>query len=248
MPAPRLLVTGFRPGRAGAGRVMINLMNGFAGAAVELHVLVPPGEFPELQRLTGLARVHVQPMDTDPDGTGRLGTLLADLSPEVVMSNRYDANALVVCAREGLSPSPRILWRVGIDIPEKLRSQNPFSRWRRRQQLKRTYLGADVFVLSSRSEGSPNALLDLLAVGTPAVSTDCPSATREILIDGNLGALVPVGDPRALSRAMLDALSSPADPESLKKRATDFLDTRAAARYPDLLFGDCEEGPANDGE
>ena len=43
------------------------------------------------------------------------------------------------------------------------------------------------------------------------VSTDCPRGTREILQDGRLGALVPVGDTPALARAMVDALDAPAN-------------------------------------
>jgi glycosyltransferase involved in cell wall biosynthesis len=72
--------------------------------------------------------------------------------------------------------------------------------------------GSALFVLSSAWEGLPTVLIEALAAGTRVVSTDCPSGPREILQEGRLGALVPVGDPAALTRAMLDALDRPAGP------------------------------------
>jgi len=66
---------------------------------------------------------------------------------------------------------------------------------------------AAVFVLSSRWEGLPTVLVEALALGTPVVSTDCPSGPAEILDGGRLGRLVAVGDASALAEAILDALS-----------------------------------------
>ncbi|MBU0480054.1 MAG: glycosyltransferase [Proteobacteria bacterium] len=73
------------------------------------------------------------------------------------------------------------------------------------------YKNADVFVMSSRWEGQPLALIEALAMGTRVVSTDCRTGPREILQGGRLGVLVPSEDPRALAEGIEAALRNPAN-------------------------------------
>ena len=66
----------------------------------------------------------------------------------------------------------------------------------------------DVFVLASRWEGMPLALLEARAAGLPCVATDV-SGTREIIRDGEDGWVVPAEDPAALAAALLDLADDP---------------------------------------
>jgi glycosyltransferase involved in cell wall biosynthesis len=66
----------------------------------------------------------------------------------------------------------------------------------------------DVFLLTSRCEGSPNVLLEAGLLGLPIVSTDAGGA-RETFCDGRNGYLVAGRDPRTIVRHILAVLDSP---------------------------------------
>ncbi len=61
---------------------------------------------------------------------------------------------------------------------------------------------ADIFVMTSRFEGFPNALLEALALGVASIVYDCPSGPAEITENGRLAALVPLNDQQALMVAL----------------------------------------------
>ena len=92
---------------------------------------------------------------------------------------------------------------------------------------------AALFVLSSRHEGFGLVLVEALACGCPAVSTDCPAGPSEILEDPDL--LAPVGDPEGLARVMLRALARPADKAALRANAARFSVKRAVDGYDNLV-------------
>ncbi len=91
---------------------------------------------------------------------------------------------------------------------------------------------AAVFGFTSRREGLGFVVIEALAVGTPVVSTDCPSGPREILQDGKYGTLVPMGDVEATAAALSAALDGPRPPRDfLREAAWPYEIERATSAY-----------------
>ncbi len=68
--------------------------------------------------------------------------------------------------------------------------------------------GAALVAMSSDSEGLPTVLIESLILGTPVVSTDCPTGPSEILTGDLARFLSPVGDAPALATNICAALES----------------------------------------
>jgi glycosyltransferase involved in cell wall biosynthesis len=83
------------------------------------------------------------------------------------------------------------------------------------------YAAADVMVLPSLTEGSPNVLLEAMAAGVPVVATRV-GGIPEIATDGESALLVPPRDPAALARAIGELL------EDSDKRARLIAQARSA--------------------
>jgi glycosyltransferase involved in cell wall biosynthesis len=77
-----------------------------------------------------------------------------------------------------------------------------------RDDVDRLLPAFDVFCLSSQLEGLGTSVLDAMAFGRPVVAT-AAGGIPEAVEDGVTGRVVPVRDPVALARALLDVLRDP---------------------------------------
>jgi len=104
----------------------------------------------------------------------------------------------------------------------------------------RPYLAAaDVFVMNSRSEGTPRALLEAMATGVPAI---CPAVGGIPDLLAGRGWLTVPGDLDSLERALQGALADPAAVAAMGERCRDYVRTNFDAkqiveRYRGLLLG-----------
>lgn len=117
---------------------------------------------------------------------------------------------------------------------------------------------ADMFILSSDSEGYPNALVEGMGLGRPVISTNCNSGPSEILADkprdaisgiayAEHGVLVPVDDAGAMAEA-IRALDDPQRRAEYGAKAAARAATFSAAaikdRYWDVLRAAMNAAPA----
>lgn len=86
------------------------------------------------------------------------------------------------------------------------------------ESLRAWYSAADLFCLPSLNEGHPNALVESLACGTPAVATSVGAAPD--LVSRHAGVLVPGGDAAALAAGLSRALASSWDREGVRACVT----------------------------
>jgi glycosyltransferase involved in cell wall biosynthesis len=97
-----------------------------------------------------------------------------------------------------------------------------------------TLRDSDIFVLSSRWEGSPLVLLEAMATGLAVVAADCPTGPREIIRSDIDGLLVPPEDPAALARAIDRLVGDKALRSKLGARATDVRERFSLDRIAEL--------------
>ena len=96
----------------------------------------------------------------------------------------------------------------------------------------------DVFCLASDFEGMSNSVMEAMAVGLPVLASDI-SANRELVVEGQTGYLIPVGDRAAYARAALSLFERPDMSERLgtagrERLATEFRVEQMIQGYVDI--------------
>jgi glycosyltransferase involved in cell wall biosynthesis len=181
----------------------------------------------KVRAFSGAAPVHVIPNGVSPPGPDAAARAVLVKDPvkrHIAAMGRLDPQKgfdLLIEAFSKVAPQFP-LWSVRIlgEGPErarlekliadnKLAGRMTLCGWT--AQPESALMGSDVFVLSSRYEGFPNALLEAMACGLPAIAFDCDAGPAEILRHETDGLLVRAGNVEALSAAMSRLMSNDAE-------------------------------------
>ncbi len=81
---------------------------------------------------------------------------------------------------------------------------------------------ARIFALTSKEEGLPNALIEAMALGLVAISTDCPcGGPADIISDGNNGILISVGTDEEMEDRLASVLDKVMSDELLARKLSE---------------------------
>ena len=137
-----------------------------------------------------------------------------------VCSSRQDVLFFIVGDGELRDELESIVSALGLE------SAVRFLGWR--QDLATIYAASDLFVLTSRNEGTPVALIEAMASGVPGISTDV-GGVRDVITSPSVGSVVPFGDAEALAGSVLSLLAAgTAERRAMGMRARDVVRTRFA--------------------
>lgn len=108
-----------------------------------------------------------------------------------------------------------------------------------RDDVPQLMAAADLFTLPSHREGMPRSIIEAMMTGLAVVATDI-RGSREEVVDGETGLLVPVADADALAAALAMLAADPVRRTAMgsagRSRALDLYDeTKVIARQIDLL-------------
>lgn len=109
---------------------------------------------------------------------------------------------VLIAGRDGTSSTAlrSEIERLGLDDAVKLLGQ--------RDDVGCLLLLADVFAMTSQSEGAAGAVIEAFRAGTPVVATDV-AGQRGILVHGHNALVVPVSSPMELASSLLEVLENP---------------------------------------
>ena len=114
-----------------------------------------------------------------------------------------------------------------------------FEGWRSKENICQAYRDADVFVLPSRDEGMPNAVLEAMSSGLPVIATRI-AGSEELIEDGRSGLLVEPESVAELSASLAKLIDDPVWRRKMGRRGRERVEAEytwrsVAEAYAELL-------------
>lgn len=161
---------GFRSGPGGIGRIMTTLANHLTQIGINVDLILPPGNHPELEdvdpRIQRLFLTH----EDHRSATRELRDYIHQQGPHAVLSNKDQSSRLILNSIEK-ECRPLLAMRIGTNVPEKMRRQNRLLAPWRCHKLAKLYSQADVLI--GNSSGVSDSLRVMLKerANSPEVKT-----------------------------------------------------------------------------
>ena len=100
-------------------------------------------------------------------------------------------------------------------------------------------LKSDILILTSRTEGLPNVLIEALALKKFVISTKCPTGPKEILLNGKAGFLVKIDDYKDLANKIKIYFQKPKIIKKKKKyfakSLSQFSPSKSLNKYQEIV-------------
>lgn len=109
-----------------------------------------------------------------------------------------------------------------------------------RTDIPKILKASDVFILPSRSEGTPAALIEAMAVGLPCIATEI-GGIPEVIIDGENGLLFQREDSEELAEKIINVTCNSKLELQLIKMAKQNLQRFSVTNYVDSVFSHYQE-------
>jgi len=93
------------------------------------------------------------------------------------------------------------------------------------KELVNYYHASDIYVSSSRHESFGKVLVEAMTAGLPVIAT-ATTGSRDIIVDGETGFLVPIGDSQAIAKKILFLISNPNETKRIVKNAKQMVKER----------------------
>lgn len=141
------------------------------------------------------------------------------------LNNEHPATRLVL-----VGPEEEKLDPIKQETAAEIKSNPAIEAVGRQNDVRPFYSDADALVFPSYREGFPNVVIEAGAMGLPSIVTDI-NGSREIIIEGDNGTIIPSKDAEALYQAMKRFVENPDKVKRMAAKARPLIASRYEQSY-----------------